>query len=395
MGEPKDMTAEEAYEMAERRIEVERREEAGFIVFNGLPLKTLPPEISELQNLTVLSVVNTNLTDAAPLSGLKNLWELYLSNTNLADASPLSGLQNLELLDLSNTNITDATPLSGLQKLQTLGLNNTNLADASPLSDLQNLKGLDLENTNVTDPRPLRTLINLVKDRWSNGIGFKNTPITRLSPELARISKIENNNERTQAFFDYLDEIGDNWPPNNTPPQHTPPPEDRPAGASFDVASDGVLRLKPTPAAQAEDLAALKDDCRDNARDLLEGLSTTNEHIRLRDDAAKYHDLIEQDTPDARRLYALGEKLIGRSAANDQVQQDRPTDALPPLIAAALKALTISHSVWAEDVPEIKAVKDKLRDPETPTPTPEQVAATDAVVDVHNSPERDGKQRCR
>ncbi|MTJ03540.1 MAG: leucine-rich repeat domain-containing protein [Sediminimonas qiaohouensis] len=128
----------------------------------------------------------------------------------LAHLPPEIGtLDNLEVLDLSQTQVADITPLQGLAKL----------------------KGLDLTRTQVADLRPIADLPKLGSGP-SRGLSFANTPAARATPELTRLSEIEDSKDRTRETLAYLKAL-------------PPWPEPLPWEAATSSAADTE---KPTPA---------------------------------------------------------------------------------------------------------------------------------------------------
>ena len=138
-------------------------------------LRDLSP-LANLQNLTTLSVYNTQVSDLSPLTNLHNLTLLSLYNTQVSDLSPLANLPNLTLLYVYNTQVRNLNPLVNLQNLISLSVYNTQVSDLSPLVNLHNLTSLDISNTQVSDLSPLANLQNLTE------LYVSNTQVSDLSP---------------------------------------------------------------------------------------------------------------------------------------------------------------------------------------------------------------------
>jgi len=83
--------------------------------------------LSELKNLSVLSLDMNNISDISVLSGLTKLTNLYLESNQISDISALSGLTNITVLSLGNNKINDISPLKNLTKLNQLWLFNTQI----------------------------------------------------------------------------------------------------------------------------------------------------------------------------------------------------------------------------------------------------------------------------
>ncbi|WP_146343828.1 leucine-rich repeat domain-containing protein [Phaeobacter marinintestinus] len=174
-------------------------------------------DISPLQGLTAvqsLGLINTQISDISPLRGLTAVQTLGLNSTQVSDISPLQGLTALQILSLSSTQVSDISPLQGLTALQTLDFTSTQVSDISPLQGLTALQDLYLSRTQIVDLRPLRDLSfdiqtklgvsGLQIKRSVSGLSFQDTPATRADPELARLSEIKEDNNRTQQTLAYL-----------------------------------------------------------------------------------------------------------------------------------------------------------------------------------------------
>ena len=137
-------------------------------------------------NLTLLDLgdelvderfINSNsISDFSPLAELTNLTGLWLSNNGIADISPLAGLTNLESLGLSYNSITDISPIAGLTNLESLGLSYNSITDISPLEGLTNLETLNLGYNGIADISPLEGLTNLTR------LGLSNNALAAISP---------------------------------------------------------------------------------------------------------------------------------------------------------------------------------------------------------------------
>lgn len=145
------------------------------------PVTTLLP-ISGLTNLNILSV--SGVSDLTPLQNMVNLTRLTLIGEQINDLSQISGaLQNLELIFLRNTQISDLSPLSMSTSLVWIQIDNweniSPIYDLSPLSGLINLQILSIWAAVpfIDDLSPLSGLVNLESLRiWSAPL------ITDLSP---------------------------------------------------------------------------------------------------------------------------------------------------------------------------------------------------------------------
>ena len=436
--------AQDALKVAQRRIAEAKASDATELALRVDGLEAIPPEISELTGLSSLDLRNTQISDATPLAGLTSLTDLFLSNTQIRDAAPLAGLTSLTDLDLGDTQISDAAPLAGLTSLTILYLNNrqirdaaplagltslmglvlnntqisdaaplagltslthlylsnTQISDAAPLAGLTNLTDLDLDNTQISDAAPLASLTSLTNLGLSNmqvsdlrpllplsnafGAGvlerlhFAGCAATLLDPELKRLSEIETIEDRTQSTFAYLNSL-ETWPPAGSKP-----PEDKVSGDGFAISDRGRLGLAGAGIGDAPDLDELHQDCRDKARALEASLAQTNEHGHIRDASQTYMEVISRHLPaiTAHRLWSVGNTLRLSLEAHQASVEDRPTEALPPLIAAALTDLVQTHGLFSESLPETKAVRQAVQDAAAQPRQRDVVEATRALIEA-------------
>ena len=103
--------------------------------------------IGDLQNLTNLTITNTNLKDISFLENLQKLQEADLSNNQITNGIiGLSNLTNLESLNLSNNALFDMSSKDGVNYRNLEILGNLNYANSGKLKQLY-LAG----NNNITD----------------------------------------------------------------------------------------------------------------------------------------------------------------------------------------------------------------------------------------------------
>ncbi len=175
--------------------------------------RTRVADISSLRalaNLQVLNLQQTQVADITALQGLTNLKELHLDQTQITDISPLQRLTNLETLTIGGTKVTEITRLQHLSNLQRLNLGETHVADIDPLQGLDQLRSLDVRHTLIVDLRPIAGLPKLGNGA-SGGLWFTDTPAALFTPDLALLSGIEDNRERTRATQTYLKTLPP-WP---------------------------------------------------------------------------------------------------------------------------------------------------------------------------------------
>jgi Leucine-rich repeat (LRR) protein len=96
-----------------------------------------------------------------PLTNLVNLTGLTLALPQLCDILPLASLTKLTTLDLSGTHVSDVAPLAALGQLNTLKLERTPVTDVRSLDGMRNLASLYLEGSQVPHQAPGLTLPSL------------------------------------------------------------------------------------------------------------------------------------------------------------------------------------------------------------------------------------------
>ena len=117
--------------------------------------------LSNLTQLTRLSVWSAQVKDLGFLKGLTQLRSLSLSSNQISDLRPLEGLTQLSELYLWNNQISDLKPLAGLTNLTWLSLGNNQIRDVSPLAKLTNLEYLWLKGNQIQNTAVLANLPNL------------------------------------------------------------------------------------------------------------------------------------------------------------------------------------------------------------------------------------------
>lgn len=124
---------------------------------------TLPPEIGNLPNLKLLSIVGAvGLTGSIPpeIANLHKLQDLIIHTTGLSGSIPpeLGSMPQLERIAITLTNISGEIPpeLGNCSSLKVLALTYNQLTGSIPesLGQLSNLKSLELNNNYLTGPIP-------------------------------------------------------------------------------------------------------------------------------------------------------------------------------------------------------------------------------------------------
>ena len=102
------------------------------------------------------SLRNGGITSLEDLALMPNLSVVCLVEQNISDLTPLTSLKRLSNLDLRHNPVTDLTPLSGMIQLKTVCLFGTRVEDLSPLAACPMLAEIDAGASNVTSLEALR-----------------------------------------------------------------------------------------------------------------------------------------------------------------------------------------------------------------------------------------------
>jgi len=179
------MTDKELLEIIDQAAKDGRTE----LDLSGKNIKSVPPDLGELTNLTWLSLSNNKITSVPKgLGELANLTVLDLSNNQLTSLPPqLIELTNLTWLNLSRNQLTSLPPQLGeLSNLTWLSLSNNQLTSLPPqLLELTNLTELHLSGNQLTSvPPELAKLTNLTV------LYLSNNHLASLPPELAKLTNL-------------------------------------------------------------------------------------------------------------------------------------------------------------------------------------------------------------
>ncbi|KAI3709247.1 hypothetical protein L2E82_39007 [Cichorium intybus] len=156
----------------------------------------IPPDISNLLNLTLLNLSRNFLTGKIPheLCLMEKLERLYLSDNLLSGEIPpaFGNISRLGLLDLSRNRLSNSIPdtFSSLSQLRSLLLNNNRLVGAIPMSLAQcvNLEILDLSYNQISGLIPSDfARLNSLKLYLNISNNHLNGP---LPPELSKMNMV-------------------------------------------------------------------------------------------------------------------------------------------------------------------------------------------------------------
>ena len=372
------------------------------LFLNGTPVTDLTP-LQGLAGLQRLTLGSTLVTDLTPLQGLSGLQSLFLDGTPVTDLTPLQGITGLRNLTLDGTPVTDLTPLQGLTGLRNLTLDGTPVTDLTPLQGLSGLQDLDLDNTQVLDLRPIRDLHFDVMGSTPVGLHFTNTPAAGATPELTRLSEIEDHADRTRETLAYLRTL----PPYPEPApwdeggtqqggsDRTNPPDpeltitallnaQEPAGWRFSpVHGAMVLYVQDTPEDQRQ--AQLAQISADRLRHLLNALGNRTNAGGIREEVHEEADRFGQILDDDGRslsarsleLWASLIALGGLLDANDagRISGRDPLDLLSVEARASLQTFLAIAGNLVRSFPEARALDEGQSGFARRAVTPEMVLA--------------------
>ncbi|MEM6466076.1 MAG: leucine-rich repeat domain-containing protein [Pseudomonadota bacterium] len=353
------MSAEEAYRAAQAVIVNSMSMGSMALDFDTegcRDLAEIPPEIGQLERLENLDLSNTQIADLTPIAGLSGLTRLDLHNSQVADLAPIAGLSALTRLYLDNTQVADLISISELTALKSLYLNNTQVSDLTPISGLLNLTTLAISDTNTADLKPISNLTKLGQRGSLGGLFFEDIIATKFDPELARLSEIDNDEDRTEQTLAYLRAQRDRTPD---------PPEDRPNAPSFTLPEGGPITPAASPlAADDPTQAALHDEVRRKTQRLITVIGDSNQHALLRDDVLAYAEVIDPPETDilADLLLSRFNTLRHALEAHQAHTAADHIDALPEAIARALQDLIETHGLYALGKPGMAEAEARARE---------------------------------
>ncbi len=164
-------------------------------------------DISALENLSKLKIINlmTNqISDLTPLSNLQNLHTLILDHNMVSDASPLLSLDNLISLNLGSNNnysFADLDSISQMTNLQELTIYHNNISDLTPFSSLVELEMLDVDSNNFSDLSPLENLTKLEDLSIEDNMNLYDISVLLSMPNLKAVFVSDTNVAEIETSF--------------------------------------------------------------------------------------------------------------------------------------------------------------------------------------------------
>ncbi len=117
--------------------------------------------LSELRDLKVVNISNTQITDLGPISNVTFLESLNLANTPTSDIQFIKYSDRLKHLDISNTQVEDISQLLNLKSLVSLSAEKTPIMSFAVLNEFKNLLQLNLTESGFNNVENVKELIKL------------------------------------------------------------------------------------------------------------------------------------------------------------------------------------------------------------------------------------------
>ncbi len=148
--------------------------------------------VQDLNGLTILEAVNSDIRNLSGLEHAANLEHLEVWGNSISDLTPIANLKGLKALDAGDCLIDDITPVANLTMLTRLLLGDNRIRDISSVAKLANLTHLRLNDNQISDIEPLANLTQLMFLRLSDNRIINIGPLA----DLALLSELEiNHNE--------------------------------------------------------------------------------------------------------------------------------------------------------------------------------------------------------
>lgn len=117
---------------------------------SGCGLSTIEG-LTGIPKLSYLDLSNNTVRNLSALSDMATLKELYLQHNAVVDLNALSNLTGLEVLDVSYNSLTNLTPLVSCTSLNYLNARNNAIANLTGLDIMTNLDYLNLNSNQIAD----------------------------------------------------------------------------------------------------------------------------------------------------------------------------------------------------------------------------------------------------
>ncbi|GMQ26665.1 hypothetical protein Aoki45_33480 [Algoriphagus sp. oki45] len=117
--------------------------------------------LSELRDLKVVNISQTQIQDLSPISNVTFLENLDISNTPTQDIQFIKYSDRLSALNISNTQVDSIGELLNLKNLKTLKAEGAPISSFAVLNEFKNLENLYLKNSGFNNPENIKNLTEL------------------------------------------------------------------------------------------------------------------------------------------------------------------------------------------------------------------------------------------
>lgn len=114
--------------------------------------------LSELRDLKVVNISQTQIQDLSPISNVTFLENLDISNTPTRDIQFIKYSDRLNALDISHTEVDSIGELLNLKNLKTLKAEGAPISSFAVLNEFKNLENLYLRNSGFNNPENIKEL---------------------------------------------------------------------------------------------------------------------------------------------------------------------------------------------------------------------------------------------
>ena len=316
------------------------------------------------------------------LSALATLRSLYLMGTEVNDIAPVSTLTALKRLNIEGTKVTDLSPLRTLTSLQQLYLMDTRVSNLAPLASLTALEDLDLDSSEVKDLRSIRhfTALREAAGLSSDGLQFRDTPATRLDPELDRLSEIDDAETRTRETLAYLNALDDAAYDRllGLPPTDPAPTPEQDTALPVTVA-EGKAEVAPALPVGAELTDPVKRKALERLREAVEVLRRSgNQHPDIDTISRRLAAELAHDFP-AIDLMEVHFDLTACRSIFTRRDEREGDDRLAPETVTALDRVWMIGPGLTLDNPEVEVFEARYRRHAQATDTTAPIAAQDEL----------------